>query len=162
MATRYDEIVAAARGILERDGRDGLTMRAVADAVGIRAPSLYKHLPNKAAIEAALAVAYLEELAAAADGDDLPALLRAYRDHALANPALYVLTTTQPLPRDRLPVDVEDRAAAALHRATGDPDRARAAWAFAHGMVVLELAGRFPDGADLDAAWAAGAAAFAR
>jgi hypothetical protein len=30
---------------------------------------------------------------------------------------------------------------------------ARAAWAFAHGTVQLEQAGRFPLGADLDAAW---------
>ena len=41
----------------------------------------------------------------------------------------------------------------------GDPDRARAAWAFAHGMVTLELADRFPPDADLDAAWATGISA---
>jgi hypothetical protein len=35
-------------------------------------------------------------------------------------------------------------------------DRARAVWVFAHGMVVLELAERFPPDADLDAAWRAG------
>jgi hypothetical protein len=44
--------------------------------------------------------------------------------------------------------------------AGGDPDRARAAWAFAHGMTILELDGRFPPGADLDAAWAAGIRGF--
>jgi hypothetical protein len=43
----------------------------------------------------------------------------------------------------------------------GDADRARATWAFAHGMAHLELSQRFPPGADLDAAWAAGAAALA-
>lgn len=32
-------------------------------------------------------------------------------------------------------------------------DTARAAWAWAHGLVSLEIAGRFPDGADVDAAW---------
>ena len=41
----------------------------------------------------------------------------------------------------------------------GDADLARAAWAFAHGMVQLELAGRFPPGADLPAAWHSGVAA---
>jgi hypothetical protein len=41
----------------------------------------------------------------------------------------------------------------------GDQDRARAIWAFAHGMTILELDGRFPAGADLDAAWARGVAA---
>jgi hypothetical protein len=44
----------------------------------------------------------------------------------------------------------------------GDIDRARAAWAFAEGMIGLEHDGRFPPGADLDAAWAAGTAALAR
>jgi hypothetical protein len=43
----------------------------------------------------------------------------------------------------------------------GDGDRARAVWAFAHGMAELELADRFPPGADVDAAWRAGVTAFA-
>ena len=56
---------------------------------------------------------------------------------------------------------VQDAAAAPLFRAAGgDEDRGRAAWAFAHGMVVLELNGRFPPGTDLSAAWEAGIAAF--
>ena len=42
-----------------------------------------------------------------------------------------------------------------------DPDRARALFAFAHGMVILELEDRFPPGADLDAAWAQGLSGFA-
>jgi Tetracyclin repressor-like, C-terminal domain len=33
-------------------------------------------------------------------------------------------------------------------------------WASAHGMIMLELNGRFPPDADLDAAWRAGIAAF--
>lgn len=33
-------------------------------------------------------------------------------------------------------------------------DVARAAWAWAHGLVILEIAQRFPPDADLDAAWA--------
>ena len=65
------------------------------------------------------------------------------------------------LPRERLRPGVEARTAAPLMRVVGDPDLARAVWAFAHGMVVLELEGRFPPTADLDAAWAAGIAAFA-
>lgn len=44
----------------------------------------------------------------------------------------------------------------------GDIDLARSFWAFAHGMVVLELDGRFPSGADLDAAWRTGCETFAQ
>jgi hypothetical protein len=45
-------------------------------------------------------------------------------------------------------------------RAVGARIAPRAVWAFAHGMVGLELSGRFPPDADLDAAWPAGIAAF--
>ena len=62
--------------------------------------------------------------------------------------------TERPLPRDLLPGGLEARAAAPLLKATGDADLARALWAFAHGMVTLELAGRFPPWAELDRAWA--------
>jgi len=68
--------------------------------------------------------------------------------------------TELPLPRDLLPEGLEARAAEPLLRVTKEPDRARALWAFAHGMVQLELAGRFPPGADLGPAWATGIAAF--
>ena len=44
--SRRDEIVAVAESILEREGPDGLTMRRLADALGIRAPSLYKHVAS--------------------------------------------------------------------------------------------------------------------
>ena len=69
--------------------------------------------------------------------------------------------TERPLARDRLVEGVEDRAARPLVEAVGgDADTARALWAFAHGMTILELNGRFPAGADLDAAWAKGVEAF--
>ena len=56
----------------------------------------------------------------------------------------------------------EDRAAfPAIQAAGGDRDAARALWAFAHGMTILELDGRFPPGADLDAAWSRGLRGFA-
>ena len=45
--------------------------------------------------------------------------------------------------------------------AAGDPFRSQALWSFTHGMVILEIDGRYPDGSDLDRTWAAGAAAFA-
>ena len=70
--------------------------------------------------------------------------------------------TGGPLPRERLPEGLEAWTAEPVVVAVGgDPDRARAAWAFAHGMTILELDGRFPPGADLDAAWAAGIGALA-
>lgn len=142
-------------------------MRRVADRLGIRAPSLYKHLPNKAALEAAIIAAGFEDAAAAFEravdgaGEPLAAIAVAYRTFALAHPHLYRLMTDQPLRRDLLPDGVEARAAAPLLEAAGDPVRARAAFAFAHGMVMLELTQRFPPGEDPGPAWQEGVAAFA-
>ena len=51
---RAREIVAAARELLEREGPAGLSMRRVAERLGIRAPSLYKHVRDKGELEAAL------------------------------------------------------------------------------------------------------------
>ena len=148
-------------------GADALTMRRIAERLGIRAPSLHKHPPDKATLEAAVIATGLEDLAAALDTaadaapEPLSALAGAYREFALAHPHLYLLMTTRPLPRDRLPAGVEDHAAGPVLRATGDRARARAFRAFGHGMVTLELAGRSPD-ADLAAAWQAGVSSFER
>ena len=170
-SARAEEVVAAARRLLEEEGAEALTMRRLAEQVGIKAPSLYKHLPDKTALEAAIIATGLEDAAAtfetaldgaAGDGAGaaLPALAAAYREFALAHPHLYRLMHNGPLPRQHLPAGVEDRAAAPLLQAAGSRARARAVWAFAHGMVMLELDQRFPPDADLDAAWAAGISAF--
>lgn len=191
--------MAAGRRLLEEEGPEALTMRRLAERLGIRAPSLYKHLPDKAALEAAIIATGFEEAAAAFEaavdgaaegggqgahggaggtatdgtgtgtggalpalgaGGVLPALAAAYRRFALAHPHLYRLMTNGPLPREHLPPGLEDRTAAPVLRAAGSQARARAVWAFAHGMVMLELDHRFPADADLDAAWQAGIAAF--
>jgi AcrR family transcriptional regulator len=164
---RIEEITAAARDLLEAGGPDALTMRAIAGKLGIRAPSLYKHFPDKSDLELAIiAKAFAEQAvvfskATARARDPLAALGRAYRAWALEHPHLYRLMTNRPLNRDRLPEGVEARAADPIIRACGgDANRARAAWAFAHGMASLELAGRFPADADLDAAWRHGIDAF--
>ncbi|MFD9029649.1 TetR/AcrR family transcriptional regulator [Streptomyces sp. NPDC059567] len=171
MADRARQIMAAARELLDAEGPEALSMRRIAERVGIRAPSLYKHFPDKAAVEAGLQVQGMTELAEELEAAEaeigveppLLVLARAYRRHALAGPHLYRVTHTQPLVRTALPDGLEDRAAAPLaHAVDGDIDIARSFWAFAHGMVVLELDGRFPSGADLDAAWRTGCDAFAQ
>jgi AcrR family transcriptional regulator len=148
LTPRAREIVAAARELLEEEG--SVSMRRLADRLGIKAPSLYKHLRDKGALEAALiSDAFLEAAERFERAADLD-------EH------LYRLMFEGRLPRERLVPGAEERAAAPVIAAVGgDPDQARALYAFAHGMVTLELGGRFPDGADLDAAWARGLRAFA-
>jgi AcrR family transcriptional regulator len=161
---RRAEIVRAARALLEEEGEAALTMRRLAERLGIRAPSLYKHIADKAELEIALMGAGFEEIGAAfrRAGPGLGSLAGTYRAWALAHPHLYRLMTDRPLPRDRLPEGLERQAAEPLLAALGDTDRARAAWAAAHGLASLELAGRFPPDADLDAAWTAMVRAFER
>lgn len=75
----------------------------------------------------------------------------------------YELAAQRRLHRDRIAPGVEDAAAGPLIMAVGgDTDRARALLGLAHGLIALELAGRFPADADLQAAWDAGIAAFGR
>jgi AcrR family transcriptional regulator len=167
VSPRAREILDTARAILEEGGRDALTMRAIARRMGIRAPSLYKHFPDKRAIEVALIAVGFEEWAGAIEAAEqtrrpLAALGRAYRRYALDHPHLYRLMTTQPLPRAELPPGLEDRAAAPLVSVAGSLPRARAIWGFAHGLVMLELNGRFPAGADIDSAWREGIRAFSQ
>jgi AcrR family transcriptional regulator len=104
LTPRAREIVAAARELLEQEGPVALSVRRVAQSLGIRAPSIYKHLPDKDAIEAAIISTGFEEQAA-------------------------------------------------MFEAGENLDLARAAWAFAHRMTILELNDRFPSDAGLDAAW---------
>jgi AcrR family transcriptional regulator len=167
-SARAAEVVAAARILLEAEGADALTMRRLADAVGIRAPSLYNHLPDKAALEAALMESAMFEI-----GDALheavsrpgrrgavAALLVAYRRYGVDHPNLYRLATGDPGTVRALPPDLDRWAGEPFFLATGDPHRAQALWAYAHGMVILEIGDRFTAGSDLDRTWRAGAAAF--
>ena len=161
ISSRAREIVAAARALLEEEGASGLSMRRLADRLGIRAPSIYKHLPDKQALEHALISAAFEEQGAAfeaalAEPDPIDAIARAYRDFARRHPHLYRLMTERPLDREQLVPGSEERAARPVVEAFGDRDLARAAWAFSHGMTILELNDRFPADADLDAAWQRG------
>jgi AcrR family transcriptional regulator len=167
-SSRREQIVREALALLESEGLAGLTMRRLGERVGMRAPSLYKHFPDKESLEIELIAAGFEDVAralaeAARETADPPAAIAAaYRRFGLSRPHLYRLMTERPLPRDRLPAGLEERAAAPVLALTGDADRARALWAFAHGMVQLELAGRFPPDADLDGAWREGVRAFSR
>ena len=165
LSPRAREIVGVARDLLESEGADALTMRRLADRLGIRAPSLYKHLPHKAALETAIIITGFEEAAAAfesaaEDAEPLAAVVRAYRAFVTANPHVYRLMTERPLPRDELPPGLEARTAAPLVRATGGAAQARAALGFIHGMVMLELNGRFPSDGLTEDAWNAGLAVF--
>jgi AcrR family transcriptional regulator len=163
LTPRAREIADAALELLEAEGAEGLSMRRLAGRLGIRAPSIYKHFPDKDALEAAIISIGFElqsvafEAALAEGGDPLTVLAGVYRAFAREHPHLYRLMTGKELDRARLTPGAEARAALPVIEAAGDDrDLARAVWAFAHGMTILELDRRFPPEADLDAAWRRG------
>ena len=163
LSPRAREIAVAARALLEEQGVDRLSMRGLGERLGMKAPSLYKHFPSKEALEATLISIGFEEQAelfraALNDSSEpLAAMANAYRAYAKRNPQLYRLMYDRPLNRALLVPGTEEAAAAPSLEATGgDEELARAAWALAHGITILELNSRFGEGADVDAAWRSG------
>lgn len=158
---RLREISDTAWELLAEDGIDGLTMRAIAHRLGISAPALYKHVPHREGIVALVQARALREGAAALRrgmrrDPERPRLAAAlsYRRWALRHPAQYRLTNERTLLRELLPPGLEEESALPVLELCGwDLDRARVDWATVHGLISLEIAGRFPPDADLDTAW---------
>jgi AcrR family transcriptional regulator len=164
-STRRAQIVETARRLLEERGPEALSMRNVASAIGIRAPSLYEHVADKRALESAIIAAALEELGgrqaealAAKPADPLAAVCAAYRKWAHEHPHLYRLIFVRDLDRDEPAVAHAEQSSAVPIRAVcgGDKVASRTIWAFAHGMVSLELSDRFPPDADVEVLWERG------
>jgi len=92
-------ILDAARHLLDEGGATAVSMRKVADKVGITAMAIYRHFPDRDALLNALADRGFADLGAKLNAFDLtgPAEERligaseAYLDHALANPRLFEL-----------------------------------------------------------------------
>jgi AcrR family transcriptional regulator len=170
--TSLAEIVTAGRHILEDEGLDGLTMQRVANAVGVRPPSLYKRVRDRGELVHLILNDVAHELAhtldaAAATGDprrDLRAMADAFRAFAHRQPQAYGLLFAR-LPEDWRPdPGLVARASQAVLRATGGLadgrhalEAARTVVAWAHGFITMELAGAFRLGGDVDRAYAFGA-----
>lgn len=158
--TSFDEIVAAGREILERSGPAGLTMQAVAERVGVRAPSLYKRVRDRDALHAAVAEASIDALTSRLDaaGDDLSALGDAYRAFAHRHPEGFRLMFTASAPQAALERSSAPvlRVCASLVGPDDALDAARLFTAWATGFLQMELAGAFRLGGDVDQAFTFG------
>ncbi|MFG2005045.1 TetR/AcrR family transcriptional regulator [Spirillospora sp. NPDC048911] len=65
-------VLRAAVGLIDRDGLDALTMRRLAQEVGVEAMSLYHHVANKEAVFDGVVEVILGEVMAAVDEVDAP------------------------------------------------------------------------------------------
>lgn len=164
-AMMREDILAAARAILQESGVKGLAMRPLGRAVGVTAPTLYDYFPSKDAVLDALyvegadrlCVAFDEATAASQPGlDRLTAIGRAYRQFALDNPDLYFLIFGR-VDASYRPGDEEKARGHAVHEKleavvreaieigalrAEDPELiCNAMWALAHGQITLEISG---------------------
>lgn len=165
--TSNEQIVTAARALLERDGPSGLTMAGVAAAVGVRAPSLYKRVRDRdhllRLVLDGVAAEMATELAAAPEAEDpvdaLHRMAGVYRRFAHANPVSYsLLIGPSPGSGDRAHRS-SDAVLAVMTAIVGPDDAllaARTVTAWAHGFISMELSGAFQLGGDLEAAWTYG------
>lgn len=162
-----DKILAAARALLEREGAGEVSMRRVAEAVGITPMAIYRHFANREALLKAVAdAAFLEaarEWSMRARNPDLLQALRHsmenYLDYALRHPHMFDYNFL--VARDdarRFPEDFRARCSPTLNVVAdmlteamrqgllreNDPwDIAMTLWAQAHGLIALYRAGRF-------------------
>jgi len=91
---RRAEIVRTASDLIRQRGYGGVAMKDVADALGVTAPSLYRHFPSKQALlSAAISDGFEVAEAAATEGEraGLDALIRALAEAAVDQRNLWVL-----------------------------------------------------------------------
>jgi AcrR family transcriptional regulator len=161
---RSDELLEIALRVLERDGLEAFSMGEIARAAGIKPPSLYKQFDGKADIEARLiergfrmqgetTQRALAALGASPSRKTVFAMLvRAYREFGVGHPQLYRLMHERPLPAT-LPMEVYLARSTSYRSLFDDPSAATSFWAWAHGVLILELAGRYEPAVDVDRIW---------
>jgi AcrR family transcriptional regulator len=94
------DVVASAAGLADEVGFQGVTMGLLADRLGVRAPSLYKHVDGLADVQHRLATLALAELGEVirdavqgrAGRDALAAMLAAVRAYVSTHPGRYAAT----------------------------------------------------------------------
>lgn len=154
-----DALLAAGLTALEGPGGKAPSLRELARSVGVSATAVYRHFPDKRALDKALAMAGLQllgkEQAAAAEkvgggSAGFAETGRAYVRFALAHPALFRLMFTQgePIEHNDQPDPARELLTANTRALAGDPERAETlalqAWSIAHGIAMLMLDGRIP------------------
>lgn len=152
------EILDAAWQVAREQGLTGLTLRDVADRVGMRAPSLYSHFDSKHAIYDAMYgeawTAYEQAVRPGRDSltDDLRAaahqITRTFFDFAVADPVRYQLMNQRVIPGFEPSAEsyapavrvLEESYAIAAERGVADPDDVAILLALMGGLIDQQLA----------------------
>jgi AcrR family transcriptional regulator len=159
-------VVDEAERIADEVGIARLTLAAIADRLGVRQPSLYKHIDGMDALQRGLSIRAKNELAqvlarAAVGrerGDAVTAISHAYRRWAHEHPGRYTAAQRAPANGDQDDIDASGAVVAvatdilAGYQLSGDDaiDATRALRSTLHGFVSLEAAGGFGLPLDID------------
>jgi AcrR family transcriptional regulator len=175
-----ETIVQQAQQMIEDEGLDHLSLSKLAAALGVKAPSLYRHVGNKLGLLRGVNLLTLEKLFAAMDqaqaetAVDTPeaqllAILRAYRQFAHANPRAYMLAMANNnddlRPDEDLLVQMVLPIQEIMAAITGPAQSLaalRGALALVHGFVMLELTDQLRRGGDLTEAFEQATQAYLR
>lgn len=166
-AARRRLIVTTARKLAEDEGWDAVTTRRLSTEIEYSQPVLYKHFTGMEQIADAIAIDGFDELAevigvarrgAAATGEALHTVARAYLDFARDNPAVYdamfTRSTALHFAADDTPPQLEAafaelRQAVSLVTDEQDADAlTEVFWATLHGLVTLSRTGRLRPGSE--------------
>lgn len=159
-------LIQAARAAVETGGPDAVSLRDIAQSLGVSTAAPYRHFPDRKALLAEVAARGFDDLRAAYDqaqaGAATPALAmrgaaRAYLNLALQRPGLFRLMFAGDLIGADSPPALLAAAGAAwesLYRAVqaSDPKadlatmkrRAIGGWSTLHGFITLTQGGRLP------------------
>ena len=95
-----DDMVLAALELLDREGVDAFTMRALAKRLGINPMTIYHHFGGRDGLIGAMSDAVYAQVKAPEDGtpfDRIEGLLKAYQAQVLRHPALTLLIFSRPM-----------------------------------------------------------------
>jgi len=154
-----ERVVDEAATMVDQVGLSQLTLAALALRLGVRQPSLYKHVEGIAGLQRGIAVQAKTELAEVlaraavgrSRGDAIVSLAHAYRRWALDHPGRYAAAQRAPVPGDlddeiasQAAVEIVADVMAAFELHEDDAiDAIRALRAALHGFVTLETGGAF-------------------
>lgn len=159
-----DAVLSAAETIVDKEGADGLTMTALAGALGVKVSSLYNHVQSLEALRGELQNRAMRDLgvllrneAMGKSGErGLRALAHRMRAFAREHPGRYGLATTEPFDPEGFAEASADATAAlgAIVASYGIDDLSLefqvSAFAALHGVVSLDNAGFLGAGLDTE------------
>lgn len=163
-------ILEHAEAMIEQHGAEQMSLHQLAAELGVKTPSLYRYYAGKGDLLRAVNLRTVERLieamksaaeqASGSDDEKVVQMGIAYRRFAQGQPNAYALAfgaaeaASRPDPAAMAGLAEEIQAVITpVSGEEGSLTALRGLWALVHGFVMIELAGQFQRGGDLDAAY---------